>query len=191
MVVGACQSFRFFRQIIWFLGNNTALYEFRYQIMHYLIIKKSVRQSQFFIKHASHIKKYSYEVLTFLSFIFECFRSFESYFLYNHIAATLPFLNFCSSEWFFFWEIVQSISLFLKFLGQNFHVTPSELFINPLYQNQYDFVEVKTFEKGNNISQQPSVFLEIDNKTFLLQPPTYTLINFLSKINNEPSWYIC
>ena len=78
---------------------------------------------------------------------------------------------------------VQSIPMFLKFLGQNFN----ELFINPLYQNQYDFVEVKTFEKGNNISQQPSVFLEIDNKTFLLQPPTYTLINFLSKINNEPS----
>ena len=128
MVVGACQSFRFFRQIIWFLGNNTALYEFRYQIMHYLIIKKSVRQSQFFIKHASHIKKYSYEVLTFLSFIFECFRSFESYFLYNHIAATLPFLNFCSSEWFFFWEIVQPISLFLKFRGRNFHVTPKKSF---------------------------------------------------------------
>ena len=43
---------------------------------------------------------------------------------------------------------MQSISLFLKFLGQNFHVTPSELFINPSYQNQYDFVKVKSFETG-------------------------------------------
>ena len=38
--------------------------------------------------------------------------------------------------------------MFLKFLGQNFHVTPSELFINPLYQDQYDFVEVQTFKAG-------------------------------------------
>ena len=97
-------------------------------------------------------------------------------FLHNHIAATLLFLNFCSSEWFFFWEIVQSISLFLKFLGQNFHVTPSELFINPLYQNQYGFVEIKTFEAGKNIPQQPFVFLEIDNKTFLRQSLTHLLI---------------
>ena len=55
---------------------------------------------------------------------------------------------------------------------------PKELFINPLRQNQYDFVEVKTFEAGKNIPQQPFVFLEIDNKTFLMQPLTYTLINF-------------
>ena len=81
-------------------------------------------------------------------------------FLQNHVAATLPFLNLCSSnkEWFFFWEIVQSISLFLKFLRQNFHVTPSELFIDPLHQNQYDFVAVKTFEAGKDIPQQPFVF---------------------------------
>ena len=48
--------------------------------------------------------------------------------------------------------------MFLKFLGQNFHVTPNELFINPLYQNQYDFVEVKTFEAEKNIPQQPLHF---------------------------------
>ena len=71
-----------------------------------------------------------------------------------------------------------AISLFLKLLGQNFHLTPSELFINPLYQSQYGFVEIKTFEAGKNIPQQPFVFLEIDNKTFLMQTLTYTLINF-------------
>ena len=108
-------------------------------------------------------------MLTFSKFIFECFRSSESYFFYIII---LLFLHFWSSEWLFFWEIVQSISLFLKFLGQNFHVTPSELFTNPLYQNQYDFVEVKTLEAGENIPQQPFVFLEIDNKTFLMQSLT-------------------
>ena len=27
MVVGACQSFQFFRQIVWFLGNNRAVFE--------------------------------------------------------------------------------------------------------------------------------------------------------------------
>ena len=79
-------------------------------------------------------------------------------FLHNHIAAILPFLNFCSSEWFFFREIVQSVLLFLKFLRQNFHVTLNELFINPLYQNQYDFVEVKTFEAEKNIPQQTLYF---------------------------------
>ena len=67
---------------------------------------------------------------------------------------------------------------------------PKELFINPLRQNQYDFVEVKTFEAGKNIPQQPFVFLEIDNKTFLMQTLTYTLINFWPKMNNEPNWYI-
>ena len=67
---------------------------------------------------------------------------------------------------------------------------PKELFINPLRQNQYDFVEVKTFEAGKNIPQQPFVFLEIDNKTFLMQPLTYTLINFWPKMNKEPNWYI-
>ena len=79
-------------------------------------------------------------------------------FLHNHIAATLPFFLFffCSSEWLFFWEIVQSVSLFLKFLGQNFHVTPSELSIIPIYQNQCDFIEAKA--SGKNISQQPFVF---------------------------------
>ena len=67
---------------------------------------------------------------------------------------------------------------------------PKELFINPLRQNQYDFVEVKTFEAGKNIPQQPFAFLEIDNKTFLMQTLTYTLINFWPKMNNEPNSYI-
>ena len=56
-------------------------------------------------------------------------------------------------------------------------MTPGELFINPLRQNRYDFVEVKTFETGKNIPQQPFVFLELNNKIFLMQALTYTLIN--------------
>ena len=39
--------------------------------------------------------------------------------------------------------MVQSISLFLKFLGRNFHAMHSELSINPLRQIQHDFVEAK------------------------------------------------
>ena len=69
----------------------------------------------------------------------------------------------------------------LKISWTDFHATPSELFINPLRQNRYDFVEVKTFETGKNIPQQPFVFLQIDNKTFLMQTLTYTLINFDQK----------
>ena len=68
---------------------------------------------------------------------------------------------------------------------------PSELLINYLYQNQYDFIEVKTFKAGNNIPKQPFEFLEIDNNSFLMQPATYTLINFLPEMSNEPNWYIC
>ena len=45
---------------------------------------------------------------------------------------------------------------------------PSELFIDPLYQNQYNFVKVKAFKTGKDYPQQPFVFLEIDNKTFLM-----------------------
>ena len=37
MVVGARQSFQFFRQITWFLGNNRALSKFKYRILHKLI----------------------------------------------------------------------------------------------------------------------------------------------------------
>ena len=37
MVVGARQSFQFFRQNTWFLENNRALSEFFYGILHYLI----------------------------------------------------------------------------------------------------------------------------------------------------------
>ena len=37
MVVAARQSFQFFRQKAWFLGNNRGLPEFRYHILHDLI----------------------------------------------------------------------------------------------------------------------------------------------------------
>ena len=37
MVVGARQSFQFFRQNTWFLENNRALSKFLYGILHYLI----------------------------------------------------------------------------------------------------------------------------------------------------------
>ena len=37
MVAGGRQSFQFFRQTTWFLENNRALSEFRYQILHYVI----------------------------------------------------------------------------------------------------------------------------------------------------------
>ena len=36
-VVGACQSFRIFRQNAWFLENNRALPKVLYGILHYLI----------------------------------------------------------------------------------------------------------------------------------------------------------
>ena len=36
-VVGAHQSFQFFRQITWFLGNTRALSKFKYWILHHLI----------------------------------------------------------------------------------------------------------------------------------------------------------
>ena len=37
MVVGARQSFQFFRQKTWFLGNNRGLPQFRYRILHKMI----------------------------------------------------------------------------------------------------------------------------------------------------------
>ena len=37
VAVGARQSFQFFRQIAWFLGNNRALSKFRYRILYNLI----------------------------------------------------------------------------------------------------------------------------------------------------------
>ena len=37
MVVGARQSFQFFRQKPWFFGNKTGLPQFRCQILHSLI----------------------------------------------------------------------------------------------------------------------------------------------------------
>ena len=36
-VVGARQSFQFFKQITWFLGNKRALPKFKYWILHHLI----------------------------------------------------------------------------------------------------------------------------------------------------------
>ena len=39
MVVKAGQSFLFFRQISWFLGNNGALSKFWYQILHKLVLR--------------------------------------------------------------------------------------------------------------------------------------------------------
>ena len=64
MVVGARRSFKFFRQNTWFLENNRALSKFLYGILHYLIstIKLQQNQSikkQFYINHASHLKKKS------------------------------------------------------------------------------------------------------------------------------------
>ena len=35
-VVGARQSFQFFRQITWFLGNKGALPKFKYWILHHV-----------------------------------------------------------------------------------------------------------------------------------------------------------
>ena len=37
MVVGACQSFQFFRQVTWFHRNKGALSKFKWRILHYLI----------------------------------------------------------------------------------------------------------------------------------------------------------
>ena len=37
VAVGACQKFRFFRQIAWFLGDNRALSKFWYLILYNLI----------------------------------------------------------------------------------------------------------------------------------------------------------
>ena len=38
MVVRARQSFQFFREVTWFLGNKRALSKFKYWILYYLII---------------------------------------------------------------------------------------------------------------------------------------------------------
>ena len=38
VVVAGRQSFQFFRQVAWFLGNNRALSKFRCQILYNLII---------------------------------------------------------------------------------------------------------------------------------------------------------
>ena len=46
MLVGARQSFQFFRQIIWFLGNNRAFTKVRYQILHNLISTIKLEKNQ-------------------------------------------------------------------------------------------------------------------------------------------------
>ena len=46
MVVGARQSFQFFRQVTWFLGNNRALSKCRYQILHNLISIIKLQKNQ-------------------------------------------------------------------------------------------------------------------------------------------------
>ena len=65
MVVGARQSFQFFRKITWFLGNNGALSKFRYMILHYLISiikllkkKQSVKANFMLTKRATLTQKY-------------------------------------------------------------------------------------------------------------------------------------
>ena len=59
LVVGARQSFQFFRQIPWFLGNNRALSQFKYWILHcfisYQITKQLVCKTQFHINHTSNL----------------------------------------------------------------------------------------------------------------------------------------
>ena len=64
MLVGARQSFIFFRQNNCFSGNNGALskflYEILYQIKYYQIVKILVLKTQFYIIRASHLKVLSY-----------------------------------------------------------------------------------------------------------------------------------
>ena len=61
MVVGARQSFRFFRQKTWFLENNRGLpyLGIRFSLLdyYYQIIKTLVRKNQFHINHVSHLKQ--------------------------------------------------------------------------------------------------------------------------------------
>ena len=58
---------------------------------------------------------------------------------------------------------------------------PSDLFKKPSYQSQHDFAAIKAFQAGNNIIQQPFVFLQINNKTFLMQPQHTHLLIFDQK----------
>ena len=55
MVIGACQNFRFFRQITWLLENNRTLSKFRYLILYK--IKNPVDKSHFYINHGSLLQK--------------------------------------------------------------------------------------------------------------------------------------
>ena len=46
VAVGARQSFQFFRQIAWFLGNNRALSKLGYQILYNLISTIKLQKNQ-------------------------------------------------------------------------------------------------------------------------------------------------
>ena len=83
LVVGARQSFQFFRQITWFLGNNTALSEFRYQSLKTNFIL-TTRATKSILKKCSRFCHSFSNVSGFLSHSF----------LHNHIAATLSFFFF-------------------------------------------------------------------------------------------------
>ena len=65
MVIGASQSFQFFRGKTWFFGSKRALSQLKYWILHHLIrmIKLQlqstelvVRKIQFYVNPASHNK---------------------------------------------------------------------------------------------------------------------------------------
>ena len=64
MVVGARQSFQFFRQITWFLENNRALSKFRSGFCITSLVlsyKKLVPKSQFHLKHTSHLNVFPHQ----------------------------------------------------------------------------------------------------------------------------------
>ena len=65
------------------------------------------------------------------------------------------------------------------------------MFINLLYQNQYDFVEVKTFEVGKKHPPGTICIFGTRQQDILNGTTTYALINFWPKMNNGPNWYIC
>ena len=75
-------------------------------------------------------------------------------FLHNHVAERRPasILAARRTNDFSFWEIVHSNSMFLTFCRNYLHVIPSGFFVTLLFnQNQYDFVEVNTFDIGTNL----------------------------------------
>ena len=79
----------------------------------------------------------------FLSFICKCFRFF--------VARTKNGLSL--------WEIVQSISMFLKLFRHYSHVTPGNFLWTLFYESQYDFVEVNTFNTEMGVPSPPPATL--------------------------------